>query len=68
MLEGIDAARPWRDVLELQGWRGSVTRKMVELAYRKLAARRHPDVPGGSHEAMQELNAARDAALQEIKG
>lgn len=26
----------------------------------------HPDVPGGTHEEMAELNAARDQALAEI--
>lgn len=35
----------------------------VQAAYRAPAKERHPD-RGGSHEAMQELNAARDALLE----
>lgn len=33
---------------------------------RSLTVPLHPDMPGGSHEAMAQLNEARDAALQEI--
>ncbi|TGR16226.1 J domain-containing protein, partial [Mesorhizobium sp. M8A.F.Ca.ET.202.01.1.1] len=34
--------------------------------YRRLAAQRHPDLPGGSHDAMAELNQAKEQALKEI--
>ncbi|PZU95509.1 MAG: J domain-containing protein [Chelatococcus sp.] len=36
----------------------------ITAAYRRLAALRHPDKPGGSEAMMAELNAARDAALK----
>ena len=39
----------------------------VQKAYRRLASQHHTDRPGGSHDKMAELNAARDHALQEIK-
>lgn len=59
------AKRPWRDVMGCApGER--VTRDIVEARYRRLASIRHPDKPGGSHEAMAELNRARDEALKEI--
>lgn len=57
---GKAVGRPWWSVLELEK---SASRTDVLNAYRRLAAVRHPDVEGGSHEAMAELNAARDAAL-----
>lgn len=54
--------RLWREVLAL----GSApARQDIESAYRTLARERHPDA-GGSHEAMAELNRARDEALAEI--
>lgn len=54
--------RPWREVLAL----GSApARQDIESAYRTLARERDPDT-GGSHEAMAELNRARDEALAEI--
>jgi hypothetical protein len=58
--------RGWRAVLDIDGG-GAITAFMVEAAYRQLAKKRHPDMPGGSTEAMAELNAARDAALREIE-
>lgn len=54
----------WRTVLGVGG--NGVTRATVEKAYRDLAKTRHPDAPGGSTDAMAELNAARDQALREI--
>lgn len=39
----------------------------VTAAYRRLAAFRHPDAPGGSQAAMAELNIARDAAYKELR-
>lgn len=60
--------KSWREVLGLQNVAGGAgrTRDDIETQYRLLAKSRHPDAPGGSHEAMAELNAARDAALQEV--
>lgn len=57
-------ASTWRRVL---GLNGGATRTDVEETFRKLVHERHPDLPGGSHEAMVELNAARDAALKELR-
>jgi hypothetical protein len=56
--------RSWREVL---GFAASANPRLedIEAAYRQAAKRRHPDVPGGSTEAMAELNAARDAAQRE---
>jgi hypothetical protein len=60
--------RHWRDVLGLttNGVSGfSITRTDIDVAYRAKAARCHPDA-GGSHDAMVELNRAREEALQAI--
>lgn len=35
----------------------------IETAYKQLAKKYHPDVPGGSHEMMQQLNHARTLGL-----
>jgi hypothetical protein len=59
------AARPWRDVLEFRE-EAILTRDMIDSRFRRLATIRHPDRPGGSHDAMAELNAAKAAALKEI--
>lgn len=58
------APEDWRSVLCLQGY---VTLEAVDLAFRQLAHAAHPD-RGGSHEAMQRLNAARAAAKLELEG
>lgn len=59
--------RDWRDVLDLNtDERSRVSRAIIEGRFRYLAAQRHPDRAGGSHEAMSELNRARDEALEEI--
>jgi hypothetical protein len=56
--------RPWRTVFGING--EHVTRELVDLQYRTRAKFVHPDVQGGSHEAMTELNAARDEAYKEL--
>ena len=56
---------PWRKVLEIAE-DAQATSDAVQAAYRAKARVFHPDVPGGSHEAMAMLNEARDAALREI--
>lgn len=61
---GATGPRTWREVLGLDG-AGPRTVEQVEAAYRRLARERHPDA-GGSHEAMLELNAAREDALREV--
>lgn len=61
---GADNRAPWRAILEIGN--GTATRSMIDTHYKILAKAAHPDVPGGSHEAMAQLNQARDAAMQEI--
>lgn len=54
------ARTPWT----VLGITPNTPRDIIDAAYRAAAKRRHPDVPGGSHEAMAELN----AAYEYIKG
>lgn len=56
--------RDWQTVLGLQSLL-MPTADDVQQAYRRLAAKLHPD-RGGDAEGMAELNAARDEALQEL--
>lgn len=63
-LPSPNQVRPWREVLELR-YKILVTPAMVKVAYQRLAFERHPD-HGGSDRMMAELNAARDAARQEL--
>lgn len=61
------APRPWRDVLDfMPNDTPQITRDVIEARYRRLASIRHPDKPGGSHDAMSELNRAKEEALKEI--
>jgi hypothetical protein len=55
--------RTWREVLGLSG---RPNRELVDAAYRRHAARAHPDA-GGSHEQMVEVNRAREEALRELR-
>lgn len=59
-----DPTVDWRIVL---GVNGVASRASVEEHYRTLARGAHPDLPGGSHDAMTRLNAARAAALRELE-
>lgn len=59
------AKRPWREVLGF-GALDPANRDWIDDAYRKLAKERHPDKPGGSADAMAELNRARAEAIKEI--
>jgi hypothetical protein len=54
----------WRDVLDFG--LSTPTAAMVEERYRAYAKRLHPDLSGGDHDAMIQLNAARAAALSEL--
>lgn len=56
---------PW--YLKTLGLKRGATAAAIKAAYFRAAKRAHPDV-GGSDEAMQELNRARDAAMNEAKG
>jgi len=59
------AKRSWRDVLGLADQVTPITREKISDAYRFKAQTAHPD-RGGSHDAMAELNEAREQALKEI--
>jgi hypothetical protein len=61
------AARPrtWREVMEFPP-QALVSADMVSARFRRLASVRHPDA-GGSHDAMSELNRARDEALAAVQ-
>lgn len=56
-------SRPWREVLEYGN--ALPDADAINRHYRIIAKRAHADA-GGSHDAMVELNAARDAALREV--
>lgn len=56
--------RAWRDVLNVTS--ECKTRDQVEFVYRELAKKHHPDMAGGSTDAMAELNRAREEALREV--
>ena len=62
---GADNRPPWRAVLGFKP-DAPVTMADVDIHFRNRAKEAHPDVPGGSHERMALLNAARDQAIQEI--
>jgi hypothetical protein len=58
------AGKHWRDILGI-GSRAA-SREAIEAAFKRLAQERHPDKPGGSTEAMQELSEAKRTALAEV--
>lgn len=60
------ARKGWREVLMFGPGMLTPNRDMIEKRYRELATERHPDRPGGSHNAMAELNQAKQMALKEI--
>ena len=57
--------RSWREVLGFPA-AASPDRDGIEIAYRSKAKAAHPDA-GGSHDAMAELNRAREDALSEVR-
>lgn len=65
---GATAKIPWRKVLGFEDFPGGALplKNDIEIAYRNLARQFHPDLQGGSNEAMAMLNSARDEALAEI--
>lgn len=63
-LPGAKASAKWWDVLGLPS---NARVDQVQEAFRRLSAERHPDKPGGSHEAMAELTSARDQALRGLR-
>jgi hypothetical protein len=56
---------PWRKVFGFKDDQ-DVTSETIQTAYRDLAKLMHPDLQGGSHDAMSQLNEARDIALREL--
>jgi hypothetical protein len=54
--------RRWGDVLEVKP---DATREVIDANFKRLLRDKHPDA-GGSHEAMAELNIARQQALKEV--
>lgn len=64
--KAADGKRSWRDVLFPNGAPSEITPELVSRHYRQLAALCHPDKPGGSHDAMTELNQAKDEAEREL--
>lgn len=64
-LPAPSSKRPWREVLCMPA-SAILGADLIEQQYRLLARKAHPDAPGGSHDAMSELNRAKDEALREI--
>ena len=58
------ALKPWRDVMGLSN---GASLADAEAAFRRLSKERHPDKPGGSHDAMAELTAAMERARKELR-
>ena len=58
------AATPVPPCLERLGLTLPCTEVQIKQAFRSLALRTHPDLPGGSHEAFLEAKAALDEALK----
>jgi hypothetical protein len=59
--QALPAPKPWWEVLGLDG--PNATRSEIAIAYRRASNEAHPDRPGGSHDAMAAVNAARDEGL-----
>lgn len=62
--QALPAPDPWWEVLGLV----EPTRdaSLIRLAYRRASTEAHPDRPGGSHDRMAAVNAARDEGLRLI--
>jgi hypothetical protein len=63
-LPASGAKRTWRNVMGFMPGE-PVHAETLQIRYRKLANTRHPDKPGGTHDAMVELNAAMAEAEAE---
>lgn len=62
LFDSVGKAARWRAVLE-----DPKTLAEAEVTYKRLAKLRHPDKPGGSTEAMAELNAAITQARKALQ-
>jgi hypothetical protein len=60
------STKPWRVILQIPD-DAEVTEAYVTERFRTMAAIAHPDKRTGSHLVMAELNAARAAALAELR-
>jgi hypothetical protein len=58
-LAAENAGESWWSLL---GVEAGASLEEIEAGYRRELKKAHPDTPGGSHEAMQRLNLARDQA------
>jgi hypothetical protein len=65
---GFVALPPPKSHWDVLGLQPGATAGEIQRAWREKAAFAHPDRQGGSTAAMAELNAARDAALDEVRG
>lgn len=59
--DALPAPKSWAQIL---GVPTNATPDQIKAAHRAQVERHHPDRPGGSHERMAEINAARDEALR----
>lgn len=60
----IEAPKPL-DIWKVLGFINPIKNlQVIEAAYKHLSKRRHPDMPGGSHEAFTELQNAYNAAIK----
>lgn len=64
--EALPAPDPWWKTLELSG--PTRSEREIRDAYRRASANAHPDRPGGSHDRMSAVNAARDEGLKRLAG
>jgi len=62
--ETLPAPDPWWKALGLPG--PTRSEREIKDAYRKASNGAHPDRPGGSHDRMAQVNAARDEGLRLI--
>ncbi len=63
--EALPAPKTWKEVLGLDDLPDiNIGEATIANAYRSRANRDHPDKPGGSHDKMAALNAARDEGLR----
>lgn len=68
--EGSRPRRPWWEVMRYSADpadRELLSVKEVEARFQTLAKRFHPDVEGGSTDAMAELNQAKEDAIEELE-
>lgn len=67
---GVYHKKPWREVLGMEAMAELPRETQLFIAdgyYKKFARERHPDVEGGSADAMAELNLAIDDARTELQ-